>query len=266
MAILDDQIALYLNLATTKTRAAGGSLRWLTGHDGVNIEVGAGQSQETQCMVIGSCIWIANNDDADTEFQFAFLNRLGIDSYSKLAKHVEAHSIRLLPAHVGLVNVRDTSRPGERLLARMTEIANGTAMPEAGFALPVDQAACQRFGLNQAASPPSAGIVFVRGSYQGVGGDNEHAEQKLLAAYGKYLRHGGTSMHSRRLHVSGCKSACQTCRGVLERVQERLRVGESRNRLGFDDPNMLDDRNAVGMGAAHPAGIKALDVDHYFPA
>ncbi|WP_446812032.1 hypothetical protein ACH50O_10880 [Methylomonas sp. 2BW1-5-20] len=263
--MFNDQIALYLNLATTKTRGAGGSLSWLTGNEEPRIEVGHSTSQETQCMVIGSSIWIANNEDVDTDFQLLFLNRIGVDSYPKLKAHVEANSIRLLPSHAGRINVVGGSRPGEKLMARLTGTENRTPALADGFAMPVQQAACQSYSLSSVNAPPASGIVFVKGSYQGAGGENEHAEQKLLAAFGHYLRGYGTSLYSKTLDVSGCKSACSTCRGVLEAVRERLRQAPSRNRVFFDEPDMVNHRGEVGMGAAHPHGIKALDVDHYFP-
>jgi hypothetical protein len=262
----DDQICLYLNLATTKTRAAAGDIGWLTGTAGTTIQVGASTSQETQCMVIGSCIWIANNEDVDTDFQFAFLNRLGIRSYAKLKEHVEAHQTRLLPIHAGKFNITDGAKPGEKLLARMTGTANRAAAVFPAFALP-DQpdGGCQTYSLTSASAPPVSGIVFVKGSYIGAGGENEHAEQKLMAALGKYLQGSGTSIYGKRLQVAGCKSACQTCRGVLQNIAGRLLVGISRTRLSFDDPELVDARNGVGMGPAHPSNIKALDVAHYFP-
>ena len=267
MAFSDDNIALYLNLATIKTRAAAGDIGWLTGAPGTVIPTGAAASQETQCMVIGSCIWIANNEDSDTDFQYAFLNRLGIRSYAKLAAHVEAHQKRMLPTHAGNFVIAGGIRPSERLVARITDTAHGTAAVFPAFALPgAPVGTCNMYNLAAVAAPPISGIVFVRGSYQGVpGGGAEHAEQKLMAALGKYLQSTGTGIYAKRLQVGGCKSACQTCSGVLTAVAARLVASPMQNRLSFDLAALVDARNAVGMGPAHPAGIKALDVAHYFP-
>lgn len=261
----DDQIALYLNLATTKTRGAAGDIGWLTGTPGTTVAVAASTSQETQCMVLGSCIWIANNEDTDSDFQCRFLNLLGISSYVKLTEHVEKYQKRLLPSHAGRFNVTDGSRPGEKLLARVTETANGPAPVLAVCAVPATPGTCATYGLASAGAPAVSGIVFVSGSYVGAGGENEHAEQKLMAALGKYLQGTGTSIQAKRLQVAGCKSACQTCRGVLQTIQARVLAGSSKNRMSFDTPELVEARTAVGMGAAHPSNIKALDVDHYFP-
>jgi hypothetical protein len=267
MPISDDQIALYLNLATSKTRAAKGDIGWLTGTPGTIVPVSASSSLETQCMVVGSCIWIANNEDVDSDFQCDFLNRIGISRYSVLVRHVEAHQTRLLPTHAGKFNVSSGAKPGEKLMARLTDTRNNTEAVFPEFRLPEAnaQGSCTSYSLTSALAPVAEGIVFIKGSYQGTDGENEHAEQKLMAALGKYLQGYGTGIYSKSVTVSGCKSACSTCRGVLEAITLRLRNGLSANRLFFDDAALVGARTEVGMGASHPKGIKKLDIAHYFP-
>ena len=265
MPFYDDQISLYLNLATSKTRDAGGKLRWLTGTD-KEIPVGASESQETQCMIFGNCVWIANNQDVDTDFQFTLLNYLDIHTYAKLKEHVEANQHLVLPTFNNNYLISNDSKPGEKLLARITGTVNGVAAP-AGTAIARGNSpmSCSRYKLSSGRQPALDGIVFVTGSYDGSGGEKEHAEQKLLAALGNYLKKG-TLLDSKSLSFSGCKSACSTCKRVLTAVQSRLRVGASRNRLFFDEPELAQMRIDAGMSAAHPSGIKELNIDAYFPS
>ncbi|MEM7212004.1 MAG: hypothetical protein AAF479_08935, partial [Pseudomonadota bacterium] len=102
-----EQIPLYLNIACKMVTDADGDIEFLTGARGTTVTCGEAENQETQCMVNGQSIWIANNNDQNTTMMKAFLNKLGIKTFRALRAHVASYAPRVLPIHAGTVNGND---------------------------------------------------------------------------------------------------------------------------------------------------------------
>lgn len=266
-----EEIALYLNLATSKTKDDGG-LKWLTGANAdSDPKPGDSKALETQTMVVGSGLWIANNEPADSVFQKAFLNHVGVRNLKHLVTHVETYRSRVLPDNQpakgkqGQVNVVEGSKPGAKLLQKLSGIDNGTDVV-APLKLPKSTAdSCSTFALSSpTAVPPASGVVFVTGDYQSTEGSKQHAEQALVAALGRFLTRG-TGLSSMQPYVSGCKCACSVCAGVLEAVRLRLLTSRPGVLLTFDGKAANILRATVKMDQTTATDVAKLDIPHYFP-
>lgn len=264
MAYSMNQVALYLNLACSRVQADG-DMRYLTGRAGTGELTGGGQNQETQILFVRDALWIANNDDADSQLQKKILDKLRIGTPEALIEHVDAFQARVFKRRR---NGRDEmfvppASPAETLLfelaglddkgdAREVTYPNAMDLPTTGTGSPAG------YALGSGGKPPVSGIVFVTGHYEGKHGtgDNEHAEQKLLAA----LAEVPDSIRG-TLALYGCKRQCQVCADVFGEALPRLRAS-----FRYVNCRAHDDRKVRNYASqAHPSGIKALKVDHYFP-
>lgn len=258
-------IALYLNLALPLIRANGNKPHYLTGNtDGSALPQPGSQNQETQCMLVGSSLWIANNDDADTATQRALLNRLGINRLSKLSAHVEAFCGRVLPTHAGKYNPGAFTLKHKALYALMP--AGQRTAPPGAYTKPmpggVENVAFNLGGVTTNLQNCSR-LVFVSGNYNGTGGNKYHAEQKLLAALGELWSHW---TYRQPVYIQGCKPACTRCDQVLQDVNLRI-TPSSGKRFSYVNSVAASTRSDVGLNqVTTDAGVKALDLDTYFPA
>lgn len=261
-----EQIPLYLNIACKLVTDAGGDIGFLTGARGTTVTCGEPENQETQCMVNGQSIWIANNDDQNTTMMKSFLNKLGIKTLKELRAHVATYAPRVLPAHAGQVNANDGS-PKQRLLRDiiLSEMRRGSTAAQIAIPDPLDLGGVtsvdnKTYKVTSDHAPPTDSIVFVFGKYTGdrVASDDLHAEQKLLAALGK-----GTSSVRCDVKVFGCKSACSTCLGVLREVSETGRRSRNIN-LIFANHRVDGLRAEYGMDSRRTTTIRDLKVDDYF--
>lgn len=114
--------------------------------------------------------------------------------------------------------------------------------------------------LPPAAAPAQTNIVFVRGDYQGDAVTSCHAEQKLLAALGLFLRLNPNFRTPVR--VAGCKAACGTCRAVLAAVVTRLSARPMTLRY---ESTYVDTQRRIARIGVDNNPARALDVAHYFP-
>ncbi len=260
-----DQVALYLNRATILIKKAGGDLEYITGRRGTTITAFGKGAEETQCLSFGSAIWIANNDDQDTLLQLALLNKLGISTREQLMDHVDRYQGSVMTTFRGAFKVESMTAE-ETLLYLMATRNDVDRLPDERFAPPPAMtlpasARNPEYKLSASGPAPSSGIVFVTGSYaaQGGGDGGEHAEQKLLVALSKSFGSvNGT------VTISGCKMACSICEKVLEDTALALR---SRNiGLKYVNTHVNALRDSVGLSKKNSVRIKALDIEHYFPA
>ena len=265
MAYSMNQVALYLNLACSRVQADG-DMRYLTGRSGTGTLTGGGQNQETQILFVRDALWIANNDDADSQLQKKILEKLRVGTPEALVEHVDAFQSRVFKRRR---NGREEmfvppASPAETLLFELAGLddkgdAREVAYPDAMDLPTTGAGAPAGYSLGSGGKPPVSGILFVTGSYEGKDGtgDNEHAEQKLLAALSRVpdsIR--GT------LALYGCKRQCQVCADVFGEALPRLRAS-----YRYVNCRAHDDTKVSNYAAqAHPSGIKALDVDRYFPA
>lgn len=267
MAYSMNQVALYLNLAAARVKADG-DLRYLMGPGAPKIS-GGGNLQETQILFVRDALWVANNDDADTVLQKAILEKLLIGTPEALVEHVEACQTRVFKRmKLGAKEIFvPPGSPAEILLAELAGLddAGGKrdlTYPSALGALPVAGKKPVGYALQPPGSstaPAVSGIVFVTGNYEGTvgSGDNEHAEQKLLAA----LSRVPDSVRG-TLALYGCKRQCSVCKNVFDKAIPKVASSyRYLNCRAHDDPAIEN-----YQAQAHPSGIKALDVDRYFPA
>ena len=90
-----NQVALYLNLATTRIKKDGNTLTYL-GLPGVELNVAPGrEQQETQILFVRDALGIANNDDSDSLCQKALLEKLGVSTPDNLIEHVANYQGRV---------------------------------------------------------------------------------------------------------------------------------------------------------------------------
>lgn len=259
-----ERIATYLNLATDKLKETP-NLSWITGVE-TPITLGStAESQETQCMQIQGAIWIANNEDADSTTQRNFLNALGIRTLDELSYLSIVYGAHLLPFHKGTLALKKTY-PKVNLLAYMI---GGTEHPEqleeAEHYEVLTTATNTSYALSSVTPPPVSGIVFVSGSYQGdeatQTNSGQHAEQKLLAALGKYMQANPT--FGATVYLGGIKMPCSKCDTVVNAVAARLRFRvEIRQDLTTTLRGM---RSKAKISVKSATGIRQLNVDHYFP-
>ncbi|KPF41674.1 hypothetical protein D621_21480 [beta proteobacterium AAP51] len=257
-----DQVALYLNRATLLIKAAGGKISYITGNDATSVSCSGQRAEETQIASFGDAVWIANNDDADSSTQRELLDKLGISSSKELIDHVDNYQGRVLSSHKGAFTP-GAMTPEETLLYKMatrSDAESGTSLAVPGTLAPAAKAAANpSFKISGAGPAPTAGIVFVVGSYVGGEGTSEHAEQKLLAALGKTPR-----AMSAAVTISGCKMACSTCKEVLDKAAARFK--SSGGQLRFNNSIVGIWRDEAKLSKKHAKGIRSLDVAHYFGA
>lgn len=256
-------IALYLNCALRLIRANHNSPHYLTGvTGGPTLTLPGTQNQETQCMMVGGALWIANNDDADSATQRELLNHLGINRLNKLVDHVERYRGRVLPTHNGAYNPHTFTLKQALLFALMpaSERTTPPAAHDGRFPNNVNNIA---FTLGNPVTnlKNCSRIVFVSGSYTGQGGTSLHAEQKLLAALGELWQDWS---YRQPVYIQGCKPPCTRCAQVLRGVNQRLSSGK---RFSYANTTVADARTTVALNQVTTNGsVRALDLDQYFPA
>lgn len=258
-----EQVSLYLNLATAILNAKKGSLEFLTGNktykiDGVNE---SSMSQETQVLTFGTSIWIANNDDTDSATQKKYIEKIGITTRAGLVTHVETYRSRVLGRHGTKVWDTHQRAPKEKYLFGLIGTDKKKALGDAMAILPGGGAATE-YALTSPNPPPSVPILFVRGAYTGEGGTSYHAEQKLIAAFGRYV---GRNPSVYAVAVAGNKPACSKCDGVLAAAATRLGLLTYASTLTYTRA-ASDAHTAAGLGVDDPAGICKADIDTYYPA
>jgi hypothetical protein len=269
-----NQVALYLNLAAARV-AKDGHLGYLTGSELPKVSGGGHDHQETQILFVNDdALWVANNDDADTLLQKAILEKLHIGTPEALIDHVQTYQTRVFKRRKNGASEIFTPRtsPAEILLAELVGtdyegnkrvLHDQNDYPAALWPLPAAPLGGKKssgYSLQSSgATPALSGIVFITGRYEGKSGtgDNEHAEQKLLAALSRL-----PDNVRGRLDFYGCKQQCQTCKGVFDEAKPRLLSSYRFLVCTAHDDAKVDNYQAQ----AHPSNIKALDVDHYFPA
>lgn len=260
-----ERIAVFLNLACDRVTKDNGKLKFITGKDTPSIRKGGRQNQETQILWFKDVIWIANNDDADTEMMRDYCDALGINTVDGLESHVDTYNTAVLPTHRGALNLRGISPKEELCVALLeAEMPSGTTRSDLTVPDPLDTSAItsvsnQTYKLSSSNAPPTKGIVFVYGNYTGdtVTSGSEHAEQKLLAALSK----ADTTVNG-GVRITGCKSPCSVCQKVLDEVH--LRLGRSLIALKYNNTAMDTIRSVAGLAKCSPSGIKDLRVDDYF--
>lgn len=257
------QTALYLNAATQKIKNDQGSLQFLTGNaqDTINTNHFGGQTQETQCMVFKNTLWVANNDDNDTDLQRLFVNEIGARTARMMFRHVADYGSRVLNAHQGNLRYQLQATPHQRVLYTLRDTQRQDAAEGATLDLTRVQAvANSQYSLASQGLPNISGIVFIRGHYPGVdnGQAAEHAEQKLLYALLKIVRQNGARTGLGKVHCAGCKVACSTCVQVLSRAQLVLR--QNNIDLFFYDTGINRERARANLNPYNAQGIRELDI------
>jgi hypothetical protein len=260
-----EQIALYLNLATAQIRANAGSLdRLVTGATAIP-DTTAGDCQETQCLLVEDTLWVANNDDGDTQIQQVLVKKLGVRNYQTLADYVGAYQTRVLTKNGTSITLGSLTSK-DRLLCKLAGQEEGVApvlVEKPAVATEEFTPLAYRLSSSNDLPRPTgrSKIVFVTGAYEGVNAQHTkfHAEQKLLAAlstcYGRAF--------SKSVRIFGCKMACSTCKSVLDAVKDRLaRTGVA---LRYTNESVDTMRSDVGLNRVTTSDIRALDVDTYFP-
>jgi hypothetical protein len=254
------EIALYLNLATLEIKSASGRLRYLTGNDTTTIPFQqTAQSEETQCVEFGSALWIANNDDGDTKTQQELMKKIGVSTRAELTDHVDKYASRLFPRHSNQYVTGGMSAK-QKLLYSLT-MRHGVLPLPAPF-VPAGAGAVEEHRLG-AVGVPGTALVFVVGSYTGDAGNSCHAEQKLMAALGKYLK---VNTIVGNVTVNGIKMPCAYCEAALADVQTRLTALGTGITLRTRNAYIDDLRAEAGLNMSHPSNIRTLDIDTYFNA
>ncbi len=259
-------IATYLNYLSIRATSGSYNSTWLTGKKlKADPRAAAPEHEETQCLSFGSTLWIANNDDRDSEYQRGLLTELGIGRPPDLLKDATRHGSRLLNYHeaTGGYPLGETD-PKAKLLY---QLLGGTGLgAPAEYVPPPVRNACGRYSLKSGGTPPSGAVVFITGDYDYVGGGKEcHAEQKLLAALGIYMR---SHQVAGSIAVAGTKLPCTTCGRVLAALAHSLRfLYYSLYYSEISDPGHLNAaREYARMLAVRKTDdTKALDLRVYFP-
>lgn len=256
-----EEASLYLNLATSIMNGASGSLEFLTGNKthsvtGVN---SSSLSQETQCLTFGTSIWIANNDDSDSAMQKKFLEKIGVTTRAELLTHVETYKTRVLGRWGTKVWDTHQNSPKTRYLHALG--GGGKKTLGAALATPPGGGAVTTYSLTSTLPPPSVPILMVTGAYDGTGGTSYHAEQKLIAAFGRYVKQNPSTY---ALVVAGNKPACTKCDSVLAAAATRLGLLTHASTLTYTRVASTAHTNA-GLGVDDPAGICKADIDTYYP-
>lgn len=237
------KISLFLNLTVERICEAGSVERYITPAAGAlaALEV---DNAETQCMEIGTGLWIANNTLEATVLQRGYLTALGINSKAQLMEHMRHQLSRVLPTHPvsGISRYVINNSPKEQMLRSLYQLdAETVATVPRPFAIK-NAGGPALYNLN--VNPPSLGaITFIRGEYDGLPLDRPcHAEQLLLAAA---LLRGQTAVEQPgMISVGGCKLPCGDCAGVLATVKERRGYW-----FEYADQKTTDARDATGQVA-----------------
>ena len=269
MAATAEEASLYLNLATSILNANKGSLEFLTGNKTYSIDgvKKSSMSQETQVLTFGTSIWIANNDDDDSAVQKKFLEKIGVTTRDGLLTHVETYRKRVLGKHGTKVWDTHQKRPKEKYLYSLVtpsvDLGESASKKTLGAAMAVlpGGGAVTNYSLTSTSAPPSVPILMVTGAYTGEGGTSYHAEQKLIAAFGRYVAQNPSTY---AVVVAGNKPACSKCDGVLAAAATRLGALEHPSTLTYTRTVSEARRNA-GLGVDDPAGICKADIDTYYP-
>jgi hypothetical protein len=252
------KISLFLNLTAERIAAAGGVAEYVDG--GPKKAKLTFDNAETQCMEIGTGLWIANNSTDASAIQCAYLTRMGINSLAALMEHVRHHLPRVLPVHTVKAGRRYVESRSEKeiMLRAIYELGSETAAPEEKAFPPNKKAQGPGTYSLTAENPPSTGgIVFVTGEYDGLPSSATcHAEQTLLAAA---LRLGTGRLRvedqAGQIVVGGCKLPCGDCGAVLAAVKERRGYW-----FEYSDQKAADARTVAGQTAygADRARVLAL--------
>nr|WP_319776209.1 hypothetical protein [uncultured Sphaerochaeta sp.] len=256
------EVAIYLNVATNLIQEANGYLTYLTGDNSVKIEKTNSRTEETQILEIFSkSIWIANNEDSDTCMQKALLDKLNINDYRDLIEHVDTYGNRILTHHQGNFTYGGMSLKEKLFYNFMTRhgtVARAGALTQIG-----GSANNPMYNITSATGPPPLDkIVFVRGDYEGSVGNKKHAEQKLLAALGRFLT---TYDFTGTILVRGCKSPCETCGKVLAEMSEYFAEHKPGIKFVYSNSIIEEYRKDVGLNVVHASGVSAIKLDKYFP-
>ncbi|WP_375760267.1 hypothetical protein [Corallococcus exercitus] len=260
MAYRSEQLALYLNLAASCLDESNGFLSCLIDTP-TKITRPSGNHEETQCLAMPGTLWIANNDDGDTDAQQELLDTLGIDTHDALVAHVDAYQTLVLKHHAGKLTRQNLPSGKQKYLYDLASL-DGAIPDEKPAVTPLPERTANNvsYSLSSSKPPPVRGIVFIKGAYTGSDRPhgNMHAEQKLLAALHK--------CYSRALfkgvHVFGCKVACTTCAAVLKTAKQRL--ASKGVALKYEDPIAERIRLAAGLPQVNPGNIRDLDFSTYF--
>ena len=257
--------AIYLNQATTLINKSNGKLTYLTGDNSVTLQNfnSNSQTQETQCMAVGSALWIANNDDGDTDTQFELVNKLGIKQREALFRHVDKNGNLVLKTHSGQYNYQGMTAQ-EQVLHKMIDRKGGRLKPPTFVTLGTPVTNLTYNISTSQSKPATSGIVFIKGAYAGKSGDvsaKMHAEQKLLAALSKVFKDTGI----RRAAVAGCKMPCCTCETVLKSTRKKISELDFHFWFEFENGQFVtDSRIDVKLNQVNATGVRGLDVDAYF--
>jgi len=267
-----EQVALYLNAVATHLGETAGKLDKLVAGN-KTITFSTGRNEETQCLSVDGALWIANNDDADTNSQQAFLNAIGINNYDKLVEYIDQYQSLVLPSTKNSATLTmESLSPKKRLLYELATAdgKNNLLTMQQLPQLPANPVSNPSYSLASNDPPPApkklgttwSNILFVKGSFDGkkTKAGSEHAEQKLLAALSRCTDRA----FGKGVKVFGCKMACAVCETVLESAARKLSARGAT--LKYVDSVVDDLRNSdkVKLRKANPDGIKDLDVDAYF--
>jgi hypothetical protein len=246
-------IATYLNVMVMRD---DGDLAWLTETNASFAISKNTVHDETQCLYFTDALWLANNVDADSTTQQTFLEMLGIDSAAALKTHVTTYGARVLKR---MTMKKDAIQPsafkGKPKEVRLHEYLQKPAKFPAKLAS-YSKCGLSEFSLTGTGSPASSNITFVHGDYATAKskGGTCHAEQKLIAALGIYLK--SAKSKPGEIFIAGVKPACVACSAVLKELEKVVSVkyvAGSAVKEGSEWAQKKSDVAAV------------LDFDTYFP-
>jgi hypothetical protein len=254
------RMALYLNLATKRIKEAGGSLSYIANKTDKKVKVpGDEGQQETQVLYLGGIqprLFIANNDDKDTETQRELMNLLGIDNIGLFNDHIDRFQGCALKRAKGEYSGGRT--PKEELLYSLVGLKKTDAADLKNFDFG-KTVVNDTVGTGGDLAGVFGNLVFVTGSYEGSGGDTLHAEQKLVALV---LKNVAKLRKYRRLTVAGCKTACGTCAKALADAAGSLE-NEGLPLFWTDDAAVKKARTDAKLSPDDPKDIRMLNVKAY---
>lgn len=216
------RIALYLNLAMSQLIEGKKKPTYVLANYDKELSEPTKSNEETQVLFVNNQLWIANNNDLDTDTQLELLNVLGINNATALKNHVDKHQGRVINVHANSIYKPKSGK--EWLLHELAAADNTLVEPSKWGSKEIYSSSAKNITYTVGNEPKMKGsdekLVFVKGDYAGVDKPNGsmHAEQKLLAAL---IRHKH-EFFGKTVTFAGCKMACTVCEKVLNNARSRF--------------------------------------------